>query len=79
EEERRRFTALLAKEAGRLSRLVEEVLAYTRLQAGLPLRRAPTHLKALAEEALALAHPLAQGRGRNLEVARAEGAAFTDR
>ncbi|GAB5602032.1 ATP-binding protein [Thermus sp. FJN-A] len=79
EEERRRFTALLAKEAGRLSRLVEEVLAYTRLQAGLPLRRAPTHLKALAEEALALARPLAQGRGLNLEVDLAEVEAFTDR
>ncbi|MCS7217898.1 MAG: ATP-binding protein [Thermus sp.] len=67
EEERRRFTALLAKEAARLSRLVEEVLAYTRLQAGLPLRRTPTDLRALAQEALALAAPLARERGVGME------------
>ncbi|RTI00490.1 sensor histidine kinase, partial [Thermus scotoductus] len=79
EEERRRFTALLAKEAARLSRLVEEVLAYTRLQAGVPLARSPTDLKALAEEALALVEPLAREKGIAMECQLAGVQALTDR
>ncbi|WP_114312670.1 sensor histidine kinase [Thermus caldifontis] len=79
EEERHRFTALLAKEAARLSRLVEEVLAYTRLQAGVPLARSPTDLKALAEEALALVEPLARERGITMESQLAGVQAVTDR
>ncbi|RTI02536.1 ATP-binding protein [Thermus scotoductus] len=79
EEERRRFTALLAKEAARLSRLVEEVLAYTRLQAGVPLARSPTDLKALAEEALALVEPLAREKGIAMESQLAGVQALTDR
>ncbi|WP_243027124.1 sensor histidine kinase [Thermus albus] len=79
EEERRRFTALLAKEAARLSRLVEEVLAYTRLQAGVPLARSPTDLKALAEEALALVEPLARERGITMESQLVRVETLTDR
>jgi Na+/proline symporter/nitrogen-specific signal transduction histidine kinase len=79
EAERRRFTELLAKEALRLSRLVEEVLAYTRLQGGLPLRLEPTDLKALAGEALALAEPLAREKGVTMEVHLEEVRALTDR
>ncbi|WP_117238430.1 sensor histidine kinase [Thermus sediminis] len=79
EEERRRFTALLSKEAARLSRLVEEVLAYARLQAGLPLRLQATDLRALAEEALALVQPLAQEKRVIMEVHLEEARALTDR
>jgi len=79
EEERRRFTGLLAKEAARLSRLVEEVLAYARLQAGLPLRLEPTSLKTLAEEALALAKPLALEKGVRMEAHLEEVQTLTDR
>ncbi|TBH21457.1 sensor histidine kinase [Thermus thermamylovorans] len=78
EGERRRFTALLVKEAARLSRLVEEVLAYTRLQAGLPLAQRPTDLRALAEEALALVEPLAGEQGIRMEAHLAPLRAFTD-
>lgn len=63
EEERRRFTALLAQEAARLSRLVEEILAYTRLEARPEEPPAPVDLEALAREALALSEPLARERG----------------
>lgn len=69
----------MAKETLRLSRLVEEVLAYTRLQGGLPLRLKPTDLKALAEEALALAEPLARERGVKMEAHLEEVQALTDR
>lgn len=62
EEERRRFTALLAQEAARLSRLVEEILAYTRLEARPEEPPAPVDL-----EALALSEPLARERGLRLE------------
>ncbi|GAA6759711.1 ATP-binding protein [Thermus oshimai] len=62
EEERARFTALVRKEMERLSRLVEEVLELSRLQA-LPLKRERVDLKALSEEALALVAPLAGERG----------------
>ncbi|WP_135255548.1 ATP-binding protein [Thermus caldilimi] len=79
EGERGRFTALLAKETARLSRLVEEVLAYTRLQAGVPLARSPTDLRALAEEALALVEPLARERGITMESHLAGVQALTDR
>jgi len=79
EEEKGRFTALLAKETERLSRLVEEVLAYTRLQAGPSLEKRPTDLKALAEEALGLVTPLAQERGIRLEGSLAPIATLTDR
>ncbi|WP_038056188.1 ATP-binding protein [Thermus amyloliquefaciens] len=79
EEERRRFVALLAKETARLSRLVEEVLAYTRLQAGVPLLRGPTDLRALAAEALALVEPLARERGITMESHLAEVQTLTDR
>ncbi|WP_234553391.1 sensor histidine kinase [Thermus caliditerrae] len=79
EEERRRFIALLAKEAARLSRLVDQVLAYTRLQAGLPPALAPTDLKGLAEEALALVKPLSLERGVNMEEALEAVHAPTDR
>lgn len=67
EEERRRFTALLAQEAARLSRLVEEILAYTRLEARPEEPPAPVDLEALAREALALSEPLARERGLRLE------------
>ncbi|WP_448568932.1 ATP-binding protein [Thermus sp.] len=67
EEERRRFTGLLAKEATRLSRLVEEVLAYAKLQAGLPLKLQSLDLRDPAQEALALVAPLARERGVALE------------
>ncbi|MFN4231659.1 ATP-binding protein [Thermus sp.] len=79
EEERGRFVSLLAKETARLSRLVEEVLAYTRLQAGVPLSRGPTDLRALAEEALALVEPLARERGIALESQLVGVQALTDR
>ncbi|WP_018111261.1 ATP-binding protein [Thermus igniterrae] len=79
EAERQRFTALLAKEAGRLSRLVEEVLAYTRLQANPSPNRTPTDLKALAEEALALAEPLAREKGIKMEAHLEEVQTLTDR
>ena len=67
EEERRRFTGLLAKEAARLSRLVEEVLAYAKLQAELPLKLQSLDLREPAGEALALVAPLARERGVALE------------
>jgi signal transduction histidine kinase len=67
EAERRRFTGLLAKEAARLSRLVEEVLAYAKLQAGIPLRLQRLDLREPAQEALALVAPLARERGVLLE------------
>jgi len=79
EEERGRFVSLLAKETARLSRLVEEILAYTRLQAGVPLARSPTDLRALAEEALALVEPLARERGITMESHLAGVQALTDR
>jgi Na+/proline symporter len=67
EAERRRFTGLLAKEAARLSRLVEEVLAYAKVQAGIPLRLQRLDLREPAQEALALVAPLARERGVLLE------------
>ncbi|UZX16691.1 sensor histidine kinase [Thermus sp. PS18] len=79
EEERGRFVSLLAKETARLSRLVEEILAYTRLQAGVPLARSPTDLRTLAEEALALVEPLARERGITMESHLAGVQALTDR
>lgn len=79
EEERGRFVSLLVKETARLSRLVEEILAYTRLQAGVPLSRSPTDLRALAEEALALVEPLARERGITMESHLAGVQALTDR
>lgn len=79
EEERGRFTALLAKEAARLSRLVEEVLRYARLQTGPAPRKEPTDLKALAEEALSLTEPLARERGIRLERALTPLFTHTDR
>ncbi|GGM96445.1 sensor histidine kinase [Thermus composti] len=65
-EERERFAALLAKEAQRLARLVEEVLAFAALEAQAPLREA-VNLKALAQEALDLVRPLAEAREIRLE------------
>ncbi|WP_105318222.1 sensor histidine kinase [Thermus tenuipuniceus] len=79
EEERGRFVSLLAKETARLSRLVEEILAYTRFQAGVPLARSPTDLRALAEEALALVEPLARERGITMDSHLAGVQALTDR
>jgi len=79
EEERGRFVSLLTKETVRLSRLVEEILAYTRLQAGVPLARSPTDLRALAVEALALVEPLARERGITMESHLAEVQTLTDR
>ncbi|GAA5334380.1 MULTISPECIES: ATP-binding protein [Thermus] len=79
EEEKGRFTALLAKETERLSRLVEEILAYARLQANPALEKRPTDLKALAEEALSLAEPLARERGIRLERALTPLFTHTDR
>ncbi|MDM7324355.1 MAG: sensor histidine kinase [Thermus sp.] len=79
EGERHRFTALLAKEAARLSRLVEGILAYTRLHAGMPLTLTPTDLKALAQEALALVEPLAREKGITMESQLAGVQALTDR
>jgi Na+/proline symporter/nitrogen-specific signal transduction histidine kinase len=78
-DERERFTHILSQESKRLSRLVEEILAYARLEAATSLAKAPVELKALAEEALALSAPLARERGVALEAKLCEVRLNTDR
>ncbi len=68
EEERRHFVAVIAEEAERLSRLVDDILDLSRLEAGrIEWHLCPCDLRELVEKALARVAPVLRERGIALE------------
>ena len=70
-EELLRLMSLIAREAGRMGRLVEELLLLARYDAGRPLDRRPVDLASLAAEAVQHARIVDPGRPVTLEADRA--------
>jgi two-component system, OmpR family, sensor kinase len=68
-EELLRLLGLIAREAGRMGRLVDDLLLLARFDAGRPLDRRPVDLASLAAEAVQQARIVAPGRPITLEAA----------
>jgi two-component system OmpR family sensor kinase len=68
-EELLRLMGLIAREAGRMGRLVEDLLLLARFDAGRPLARRPVDLASIAAEAVQQARIVAVGRPITLEAA----------
>jgi two-component system, OmpR family, sensor kinase len=68
-EELLRLMGLIAREAGRLGRLVDDLLLLARFDAGRPLDRRPVDLASIAAEAVQQARIVAPGRPITLEAA----------
>ena len=71
-EERERATREAAREAGRMARLVADLLALARADAGVPLRREPVELDRVLMDVVGEARHLA--RGQRLEIGTLEPA-----
>jgi two-component system OmpR family sensor kinase len=68
-EELRRLMGLIAREAGRMGRLVDDLLLLARFDAGRPLDRRPVDLASIAAEAVQQVRIAAPGRPVTLEAA----------
>jgi two-component system, OmpR family, sensor kinase len=68
-EELRRLMTLISREAGRMSRLVEDLLVLARFDAGRPLERRPVDLASIASEAVTQARIVDPGRRISLQAA----------
>ncbi len=68
-EELLRLMGLIAREAGRMGRLVDDLLLLARFDAGRPLDRRPVDLASIAAEAVQQARIVAPGRPITLEAA----------
>ena len=68
-EELRRLMGLIAHEAGRMGRLVDDLLLLARFDAGRPLDRRPVDLASIAAEAVQQARIVAPGRPVTLDAA----------
>ncbi len=68
-EELQRLMGLIAREAGRMGRLVDDLLLLARFDAGRPLDRRPVDLASIAAEAVQQARIVAPGRPLTLEAA----------
>jgi two-component system OmpR family sensor kinase len=68
-EELLRLMGLIAREAGRMGRLVDDLLLLARFDAGRPLDRLPVDLASIAAEAVQQARVVAPGRPITLEAA----------
>ena len=68
-EELLRLMSLIAREAGRMGRLVDDLLLLARFDAGRPLDRRPVDLASIAAEAVQQARIVAPGRPITLEAA----------
>jgi two-component system OmpR family sensor kinase len=68
-EELLRLMELVAREAGRMGRLVDDLLLLARFDAGRPLDRQPVDLASIAAEAVQQARLVAAGRPVTLEAA----------
>ena len=64
-----RLMGLIAREAGRMGRLVDDLLLLARFDAGRPLDRGPVDLASIAAEAVQRARLVAPGRPVTLEAA----------
>jgi two-component system OmpR family sensor kinase len=64
-----RLMGLIAREAGRMGRLVDDLLLLARFDAGRPLDRQPVDLASIAAEAVQQARMMAPGRPIALEAA----------
>jgi two-component system OmpR family sensor kinase len=69
QEELLRLMGLVAREAGRLGRLVDDLVLLARFDAGRPLDRRPVDLASIAAEAVQQARLVAPGRPITLEAA----------
>jgi two-component system, OmpR family, sensor kinase len=68
-EELLRLAGLIAREAGRMGRLVDDLVLLARFDAGRPLDRRPVDLASIAAEAVQQARIVAPGRPITLEAA----------
>src|SRR6202035_1907824 len=68
-EELLRLMTLIAREAGRMGRLIDDLLLLARFDAGRPLDRRPVDLASIAAEAVQRARMVAPGRPVTLEAA----------
>jgi two-component system, OmpR family, sensor kinase len=68
-EELLRLTGLIAREAGRMGRLVDDLLLLARFDAGRPLDRRPVDLASIAAEAVQRARIVTPGRPISLDAA----------
>jgi two-component system OmpR family sensor kinase len=69
QEELLRLLGLVAREAGRMGRLLDDLLLLARFDAGRPLDRRPVDLASIAAEAVQQARIVASGRPITLEAA----------